>query len=82
MRLINERGMGVIVYLKQEGRGIGLVEKLKAYNLQDQGHDTVEANLLLSHPADGRDYRVASLILNSLNIRYVAFCSGVFICFV
>lgn len=57
---------GVIVYLRQEGRGIGLGEKLKAYNLQDLGNDTVEANLLLRHPADARSYGLATAILLDL----------------
>jgi GTP cyclohydrolase II len=57
---------GVIVYLRQEGRGIGLSEKLKAYNLQDLGSDTVEANLLLRHPADARSYGLATAILADL----------------
>lgn len=57
---------GVIVYLRQEGRGIGLGEKLKAYNLQDLGSDTVEANLLLRHPADARSYGLATAILQDL----------------
>lgn len=57
---------GVIVYLRQEGRGIGLGEKLKAYNLQDLGSDTVEANLLLRHPADARSYGLATAVLLDL----------------
>lgn len=59
---------GVIVYLRQEGRGIGLGEKLKAYNLQDLGSDTVEANLLLRHPADARSYGLASAMLADLGL--------------
>ena len=59
---------GVIVYLRQEGRGIGLSEKLKAYNLQDLGNDTVEANLLLRHPADARSYGLATAILVDLGL--------------
>lgn len=57
---------GVIVYLRQEGRGIGLGEKLKAYNLQDLGNDTVQANLILRHPADARSYGLATSILADL----------------
>ncbi|ORY69096.1 GTP cyclohydrolase II-domain-containing protein [Pseudomassariella vexata] len=57
---------GIIIYLRQEGRGIGLGEKLKAYNLQDLGSDTVEANLLLRHPADARSYGLATAILRDL----------------
>jgi GTP cyclohydrolase II len=58
---------GVIIYLRQEGRGIGLGEKLKAYNLQDLGSDTVEANLLLRHPADARSYGLATAMLVDLD---------------
>ncbi|KAK3114426.1 GTP cyclohydrolase II [Teratosphaeriaceae sp. CCFEE 6253] len=59
---------GVIVYLRQEGRGIGLKEKLKAYNLQDLGHDTMEANLLLRHPGDARSYGLATALLLDLGL--------------
>ncbi|KAF4625925.1 hypothetical protein G7Y89_g12237 [Cudoniella acicularis] len=59
-------GGGIIIYLRQEGRGIGLGEKLKAYNLQDLGSDTVEANLLLRHPADARSYGLATAMLRDL----------------
>jgi len=62
---------GVIVYLRQEGRGIGLFEKLKAYNLQDEGFDTVDANLALGHQADARTYDEAALILEDLEIKSV-----------
>lgn len=71
MSLPGSKG-GVIIYLKQEGRGIGLSEKLKAYNLQDLGNDTVQANLLLRHPADARSYGLATAMLLDLgqkNIR-------------
>ncbi|PBP25285.1 GTP cyclohydrolase-2 [Diplocarpon rosae] len=64
-------GGGVIIYLRQEGRGIGLGEKLKAYNLQDLGSDTVEANLLLRHPADARSYGLATAMLVDLGVRDV-----------
>lgn len=64
-------GHGVIVYLRQEGRGIGLGEKLKAYNLQDLGADTVQANLLLKHPADARDFSLGRAILIDLGIEQV-----------
>ncbi|KAF2140552.1 uncharacterized protein K452DRAFT_299298 [Aplosporella prunicola CBS 121167] len=59
---------GVIIYLRQEGRGIGLAEKLKAYNLQDLGNDTYEANLLLRHPADARSYGLATAMLCDLGL--------------
>lgn len=64
-------GHGVIVYLRQEGRGIGLGEKLKAYNLQDLGADTVQANLMLKHPADARDFSLGKAILLDLGIHNV-----------
>ncbi|KAI8630060.1 GTP cyclohydrolase-2 [Xylariaceae sp. FL1651] len=62
---------GIIIYLRQEGRGIGLGEKLKAYNLQDLGSDTVEANLLLRHPADARSYGLATAMLLDLGQKEV-----------
>ena len=64
-------GTGVVIYLRQEGRGIGLLEKLRAYNLQDLGHDTVDANLLLGHLPDERTYHSAASILEDLQIKSV-----------
>lgn len=69
MEKIAERGSGVLIYLKQEGRGIGLSEKLRAYALQEKGMDTVEANLELGHEADSRSYEFAGLILNFFGIN-------------
>ncbi|KAJ5481942.1 hypothetical protein N7475_000754 [Penicillium sp. IBT 31633x] len=68
---------GVIIYLRQEGRGIGLGEKLKAYNLQDLGSDTVEANLLLRHPADARSYGLATAMLQDLGCGADAIPEGI-----
>ncbi len=72
LRLIATEGEGVVVYLRgHEGRGIGLAEKLRAYELQDDGHDTVTANIELGHPADARDYTAGGQILRDLDIASV-----------
>ncbi len=71
MQMIGQEGAGVLVYLPQEGRGIGLVEKIKAYGLQDQGMDTVEANVALGHQVDSRDYGVGIQILKDLGLSKI-----------
>lgn len=72
LKAIVENGWGCLLYLRQEGRGIGLHAKIQAYHLQDQGADTLDANLILGHPADGRNYKIAATMLNDLGIEEVA----------
>ena len=76
MELIEENGKGVIVYMNQEGRGIGLVNKLKAYKLQEEGLDTVEANLQLGFKMDHRDYGIGAQILRDLGVRKMKLMSN------
>tara|TARA_Y100000589_G_scaffold137679_1_gene131790 strand:+ start:19532 stop:20143 length:612 start_codon:yes stop_codon:yes gene_type:complete len=66
LKRIQEEGRGIVLYLRQEGRGIGLFAKMQAYNLQDRGLDTLDANLALNLPADGRDYKIAAYMLNDI----------------
>jgi GTP cyclohydrolase II len=76
LREIAERGWGVVLYLRQEGRGIGLHAKIQAYHLQDHGADTLDANLMLGLPADARNYRIASTMLDTLGVSDVCLLSN------
>jgi GTP cyclohydrolase II len=71
LQTIQNHGWGCLLYLRQEGRGIGLHAKIQAYNLQDQGADTLDANLMLGHPADARDYSIAADMLRAVGISNV-----------
>jgi len=71
MDMVRERGWGALLYLRQEGRGIGLHAKIQAYHLQDEGADTLDANLMLGLPADARNYRIAVEMLETMGINRV-----------
>lgn len=72
LQLIDKAGCGILIYLRQEGRGIGLLKKLQAYNLQDEGLDTVDANIHLGHLADERVYDFAALMLDDLGVESIS----------
>ena len=72
LKKIQQKGWGCLLYLRQEGRGIGLHAKIQAYNLQDKGADILDANLMLGLPADARDYSIASIILKNIGVTNVS----------
>lgn len=76
LEYIESKGFGMLIYLRQEGRGIGLLKKIRAYSLQEQGYDTIEANLLQGLPVDQRDYSFAKEVLDYFQIKSVILMSN------
>ena len=76
LNAVASKGWGVVLYLRQEGRGIGLHAKIQAYHLQDQGADTLDANLMLGLPGDARNYQIASTMLDALGVSDVCLLSN------
>ena len=76
MEYLAKQEFGMLIYLRQEGRGIGLLDKIKAYSLQEQGYDTVEANLMLGRPVDSRDYSFAKNVLDYFKIKSILLMSN------
>jgi 3,4-dihydroxy 2-butanone 4-phosphate synthase/GTP cyclohydrolase II len=76
MEMIEAEGKGVIIYMNQEGRGIGLLNKLKAYKLQEEGYDTLEANIKLGFKGDERDYGIGAQIIRNLGIKKMRLMSN------
>jgi 3,4-dihydroxy 2-butanone 4-phosphate synthase/GTP cyclohydrolase II len=76
MQMIEEAGKGLIVYMNQEGRGIGLLNKLKAYKLQEEGYDTLEANIKLGFKGDERDYGIGAQIIRDLGVKKMRLMSN------
>lgn len=76
IQMISDDSVGIIIYLRQEGRGIGLAKKLQAYNLQDKGYDTIDANIALGHKPDERDFKIAASILKDLGVKSIKLISN------